>query len=340
MLPTSLPLLLLLLLHCIPIIPQAVLNVTSDASRVADLLEEFMGQYSSDPQLKSKFLAFMADQADTKYSVVDNKLNWVLWMYSLIWMPLLVLMCLTRMGKGSGSHEPRHAVPTGQPHMQGQQAAAGPGPYSSTDQLTKLRVSSLSGDAAYSSSTAGGPDLAPRRRMLAAGGSLDLPPRYSVPGSFGRPYGDDIDGSTRSAATGRSLRSAINSGSVGRQRASSDRLHMSRPSKLNSSASLPPHAANLKNSSTSSSRSGSGGLGGSLESQKLSGYGQGLNARLSAGFDRQGSNSSGVDTKGAGADQQGIGRGSSHSWVQQQQQGAGVFLDSDAAAAADGVTVR
>jgi hypothetical protein len=73
---------------------------------------------------------------------------------------------------------------------------------------------------------------------------------------------------------------------------------------------------------------------------KLAGYGQGLNARLSAaGFDRQGSNSSsGADTKGAGgADQHGMGRSSSHAWA--QQQGA-VLLDSDAAAAADGVTVR
>jgi hypothetical protein len=43
---------------------------------VADLLDEFMSQYSPDPQLKAKFLAFMASQADTKYSVVDNKLNW------------------------------------------------------------------------------------------------------------------------------------------------------------------------------------------------------------------------------------------------------------------------
>jgi len=35
----------------------------------------------------------MAVQASTSYSVVDNKLSWVLWMYSIIWMPMLVVMC-------------------------------------------------------------------------------------------------------------------------------------------------------------------------------------------------------------------------------------------------------
>lgn len=52
-----------------------------------------MGQYHEDPDLKDKFMSYMAVQASTSYSVVDNKLSWVLWMYSIIWMPMLVVMC-------------------------------------------------------------------------------------------------------------------------------------------------------------------------------------------------------------------------------------------------------
>lgn len=61
-------------------IAQAILNVTHDATRVADLLEDFFAQqYRDDPQLKDRFLAYMATQANTSYSVVDNQLSFILW---------------------------------------------------------------------------------------------------------------------------------------------------------------------------------------------------------------------------------------------------------------------
>lgn len=67
-----------------------------------------MAQYPDDPGLKDKFMAFMALQANTSYSVVDNKLSWVLWLYSVIWMPLLMIMCITR-ASGSGGRGSRRA---------------------------------------------------------------------------------------------------------------------------------------------------------------------------------------------------------------------------------------
>jgi hypothetical protein len=331
---------------------QAVLNVTNDASRVADLLDEFMSQYSSDPQLKSKFLQFMADQANTKYSVVDNKLNWVLWLYSLIWMPLLVLMCLTRMGKGSGaeSDKQRQYAATGPPvngQQQQQQQPRMTGSYSGADLSAGLYPTGSGqfgehSDHSSSTAAAAANGLAPRRRVATSSGSLDLPPRYSVPGSFGRPYADDVDGSMRSAASGRSLRQAMNSGSIPRvvPRASSDRLHLSRPSKLHATSSLPPQAL-------MSSKGGSGG--GSFSRQRsMQGQAQGFNARMSVGaypVDIR----HGGDVRTAGAvDQAAMANSSSSSqaWLQkgqqqqqrQQQLQAQVdvhLMHDDAAAAAD-----
>jgi hypothetical protein len=87
------------------LVPQAILNVTRDATRVADLLEEFFTQQQrevhGDPALRDKFMVYMAAQANTSYSVVDNKLSWVLWLYSMIWMPLLVVLCFMRASRSA-----------------------------------------------------------------------------------------------------------------------------------------------------------------------------------------------------------------------------------------------
>lgn len=287
----------------------------------------------------------------------------VLWMYSLIWMPLLVLMCLTRMGRGSpasssakapaadGRHLPAGSV------LQHQQQAAGLAGYGSLHPAGSGGSQFLDQPAsAFSSSSTAA--AAARRRTATATASLDLPPRYSVPGSFGRGgYADDGDGSSsmRSAASGRSLRQALNSGLVrgpaaAPPRASSDRLHMSRPSKLlQGAASLPPQAA--LNSSGSSARAG-------FSRQKTmpmpNRAAQGLNARLSYTGGEYGSGSPrGFDVQAA--DQQaaaGLVANSSSSASSQQvyllmrkgqgqqvlQQGpADVHFvhDDDAAAAAD-----
>jgi hypothetical protein len=87
---------------------QAIFNVTRDATRVADLLEDFFAQQQreahGDPGLRDKFMAYMAAQANTSYSVVDNQLSWVLWLYSMIWMPLLVVMCFMRASRSAQQH--------------------------------------------------------------------------------------------------------------------------------------------------------------------------------------------------------------------------------------------
>lgn len=344
-----------------------MLNVTNDASRVADLLEEFLSQYSSDPQIKTKFLVFMAEQADTKYSVVDNKLNWVLWLYSLVWMPLLVLMCLTRMGKSSSSssHEAqRHSqhVPTASmamngsmppPHIMMQQQGSGGGGYPSSPgpaagdaaglSLNPTSSGPLPEHSPYStSSTLAGAGSTPRqRRTVSTGGSLDLPPRYSVPGSFGRPPLEDAAdcSTTRSAAAaapassnGRSLRSAM--GSITerqRVRASSDRTHMSRPSKLQASSSLPQH--NNNNPLLASRGMSSGGFkGGAAPLNPGGAFGgqqQGFDPRLAAqgssggGYVAEyaghaGSNGSGADVRTAAAVDQAVAGGdSSGMWSKQ-----------------------
>jgi len=308
-----------------------------------------MSQYSSDTQLKEKFLQFMADQADTKYSVVDNKLNWVLWLYSLIWMPLLVLMCLTRIGRGSSRVEERQqqTAPTGVvTNGYQQQRSAGaflPGSVAGEQQGLRVQTSvqqqqqqpELSG---FSSSTAA------RRRVVSAGSSLDLPPRYSVPGSFGRPAGDDGDSMRSASASGRSLRSAMsNITERQRQRASSDRVHVSRPSKLQGSSSLPPNVL--------LARGGSGGSSGSLKG--VPGYVQGSSSskRAMAGYAAadpaglQGSNSSsGADVRAApGLDQALAGSGGAGGmWGAQVQQqkpyrsvGSDIVMLGEDAAAAD-----
>lgn len=258
-----------------------MLAVTRDASRLADLLDEFMAQYSEDPTLKAKFLAFMAAAADTQYSVVDNKLSWVLWLYSLIWMPLLVVMCLTRSSSASAGSKARaqaaqqaglqaHAggassrVPVSAPHLAtvgsgGSGGAPGGGLPGGSGDFSALGAAAAGG---------GGSSLTSRRRVASASNSLDgLPPRFSVPGSFGRPPAgqdgfDAYDGaaSMRSAVTtgSRSLRRVVSSsmahaggGSAAGgggphgspKKASSERVHMSRPSKLHAAAAssgLPP----------------------------------------------------------------------------------------------------
>lgn len=280
-------------------------------------------------------------------------------------MPLLVLMCLTRMGKGPSSAEQKQqqAISAAAHQQQQYAAAAGAGgAYAASDQAAGLRLNPTgSGQFGQSNpqlaadgsglSTAATAGSAGRRGGMVSSSSLDLPPRYSVPGSFGsslsRHYADDVDGSTRSAASGRSasgrsLRSAINSGSIGRagysaerniMRASSDRVHMSRPSKLQGAASVP-----VPNASAGHGVISQGG-GGSFSRQKsMQGYRQGLNARLGSGqvgdVGRQGSSSSnGMDVRGAGAvDQAGLGSissgSSAHTWghkLQQQQQQRGVL---------------
>ena len=322
---------------------QAVLNVTNDASRVADLLDEFL---SSDPDLKSKFLTFMLEQADTKYSVVDNKLNWVLWLYSLLWMPLLVLMCLTRMGRSSsGEHHRQHVHQAGvamsgsslQPGHAGSVPAGeglGLNPMHAT---ASGQLPEQSGFSSSSTAVGGGASvLTPRRRVASAGVSLDLPPRYSVPGSFGRPPADETDCSMRSAAAGgRTLRQAMSGIAASqRQRASSDRIHMSRPSKLQASSSLPPNAALL------AARGASNGSSGSFKGGP--GYRQGFDPRLAGvyvaegGF--QGSNGSGADVRVAALVDQAVmgdagwGMKGAQQGVLGQQAG---LVDRDAAAAAD-----
>lgn len=98
----------------LPEVHQAILGVTRDATRVADLLEEFFAaQAGDDPGLRGRFLAFMSAQAHTSYSLMDNQLSWVLWLYSVIWMPLLVITCLgraTRTGPSAAAAVERGAA--------------------------------------------------------------------------------------------------------------------------------------------------------------------------------------------------------------------------------------
>jgi hypothetical protein len=287
-------------------------------------------------------------------------------MYSLIWMPLLVLMCLTRMGRGSSpsSSSSKAAaaadgrnLPAGSVlQQQQQQQAAGLAGYGSLHPAGSGGAQFLDGGAsAFSSGSTAAAVAAARRRTATASGSLDLPPRYSVPGSFGRGgYGaaaDDGDGSSmRSAASGRSLRQALNSGyvrgSAGPLRASSDRLHMSRPSKmLQGAASLPPH------NSSSSGGVDRAGFSRQRTMPMPNRAGQGLNARLSyTGGDYGSGSPRGFDVRAA--DQHaaaGLAANSSSSTSSQylamrkgnqgQQQGPADthFVHDDAAAAADAV---
>ncbi len=80
----------------------ALLNVTSDATRAADLMHEFISM-EADPALQQRFMAFLSLKAATNYARVDQQLSWVLWVYSTLWMPLLIVLCLSRGAAGGGS---------------------------------------------------------------------------------------------------------------------------------------------------------------------------------------------------------------------------------------------
>uniref|UniRef100_A0A383WIM2 Uncharacterized protein n=1 Tax=Tetradesmus obliquus TaxID=3088 RepID=A0A383WIM2_TETOB len=122
----------------LPDLHQAIFAVTRDAGRVADLLEDFFAlqqrEAHGDSGLKAKFMAYLAGQAHTSYSVVDNQLSWVLWLYSLIWMPLLVVLCFMRAarsaaprgGSSSGSGKAVPAAPQQQGLLRSASAASTP----------------------------------------------------------------------------------------------------------------------------------------------------------------------------------------------------------------------
>jgi hypothetical protein len=92
----------------------ALLNVTHDAQRAADLVHEFI-TLEADPSLQQRFLSFLTAKAASSYSRVERQLSWVLWVYSTVWMPLLVVLCLTRSarrrgGGGGGAGVPASAA--------------------------------------------------------------------------------------------------------------------------------------------------------------------------------------------------------------------------------------
>ncbi|KAF8067114.1 RPL5 [Scenedesmus sp. PABB004] len=95
----------------LPPLHQAIRNVTQDAMRVADLLDAFF-EAEGDAGARGRFMAFLAAQANTSYTAVDNQLSWVLYLYSMVWMPLLVVMCFARASRStrpSGARAPRGA---------------------------------------------------------------------------------------------------------------------------------------------------------------------------------------------------------------------------------------
>ncbi|WIA32706.1 hypothetical protein OEZ86_005892 [Tetradesmus obliquus] len=161
----------------LPDLHQAIFAVTRDAGRVADLLEDFFAlqqrEAHGDSGLKAKFMAYLAGQAHTSYSVVDNQLSWVLWLYSLIWMPLLVVLCFMRAARsaaprGGSSSGSGKAVPAA-PQQQGllRSASAASTPRSS---------SSLVGSSGGSSGKLGTYRLA----VSAADGDLHADDRYAA----------------------------------------------------------------------------------------------------------------------------------------------------------------
>lgn len=53
--------------------------------------------------LEREFVEFLRSKASSSYTVVDHHLSRLLWLYSLLWMPLLVLLLVMRMSNGSNS---------------------------------------------------------------------------------------------------------------------------------------------------------------------------------------------------------------------------------------------
>ena len=50
-------------------------------------------------------MAFLDAKANTSYSYVDQQLSWVLWLYSIIWMPLLLFTCFKRSATAKSSRQ-------------------------------------------------------------------------------------------------------------------------------------------------------------------------------------------------------------------------------------------
>jgi hypothetical protein len=225
---------------------------------VADLLEDFFAQQqreaAGDPGLKAKFMAYMAAQANTSYSVVDNQLSWVLWLYSMIWMPLLVVMCFMRASRsaqprgGSSSSSSGKAVPVVS-HQQGLLRSA------STASTPRAALSAASSGLLLPSESIGGAEW--QQQELLGPAAAAQQQRHS---SGGGPE----------AAAGRGLRRFA---SVAPQQQQQRRISRSdslgSPHGLPPSASLPAHVLLATGSSSSDLKGSSGGSSSKLGTYRL-----------------------------------------------------------------------
>lgn len=180
----------------------ALLNVTHDAGRAADLMHEFIS-LEADPALQQRLLSFLALKAATSYSRVEQRLSWVLWVYSTLWMPLLVVLCLSRGSRrrrpstSVGAQDAPAALPLGHQQREASAASRGGG-------LTKGQYGNLQGPSA----TAGGQAEGVRQLQRAA----SLPVRRPVRGP-----GLDVDGvaAAGAAASGEAAASGAAVSGVG-----------------------------------------------------------------------------------------------------------------------------
>jgi hypothetical protein len=240
-------------LCCAVLVSQAILNVTRDATRVADLLEDFFTQQQrevhGDPALRDKFLVYMAAQANTSYSVVDNKLSWVLWLYSMIWMPLLIVLCFMR---ASRSVRP--------PGGSSGKAAAG----AAHHQQLLLRSASTASTPQAALSAAPNGLLLPSESVGAAGAHQQQMLRHAAAAAAAEQCRRSSGGSADAAAApGRGLRryASVAQHQLQRNSSSSDSLRSQQV--LPPSASLPAHLL----VATGSSSSIKGAAGGSSSSR-------------------------------------------------------------------------
>lgn len=164
----------------------AMVNVTTDAGRAADLIHEFL-VLEADPALQQRFMAFLALKASTSYSRVEQQLSWVLWVYSTLWMPLLIVLCLSRASRrgdrasaGAGAAA-RRGLPQGRPVGRGEEssALAKAGDWAALQHAESMPVRRMPSNAELSSCPGPGPVIrrsatvgaGPLRRALSSKGS-------------------------------------------------------------------------------------------------------------------------------------------------------------------------
>lgn len=88
---------------------QSFTSVTGDVARAAMILEEFFEQQQEGCNLTSQLQQFLAEKAGAASTAVEKQLDNVLWWYSMLWFPLMLVMFIIWATSRSTAHD-KHTI--------------------------------------------------------------------------------------------------------------------------------------------------------------------------------------------------------------------------------------